>query len=226
MEDLSKQLAAYRLDQGLEQKDVATKLGVTQQTVSNWESGKLPKGPRLEQLKKFLSGDSSPHVSALLAQERKAVYSPDSKHSNGYMEWVKESTAEFYDGFGPDGYGNRNLHDHCDKRINFGATKFDVDYMSNETCVILRFLEHDWLNLAAAGVHSGLLELAAVRELHRQADKTRDHYILMLIGRESMLQWGFKDMQTIATIFGIQIYFAPDAIAAAAKITDIDELPF
>lgn len=51
-------LRTRRAEQGLEQRDVADRLGVTQQTVSKWETGvTIPRAPRIAALASLLDLD-------------------------------------------------------------------------------------------------------------------------------------------------------------------------
>ena len=54
MTPLAQQISAARDAKGWSQRDLATEMGVSQQTIAHWESGGMPRGKRHEKLQTLL----------------------------------------------------------------------------------------------------------------------------------------------------------------------------
>jgi len=206
-DEIRRRLVEYRAEHHLDQKDLALRLGVSQQTISNWESGKPiqsgklprilallkpkatqtiapPRPPTVEGLRDRLD---APEVSLAEAELRRAL--PDDLQ--GYM---------------------------VETRVGLGGITFAVDYASPTVVAEFKFGGQSfrpWLEGA-------VLSLAAIRAIHAQALGPRDHYVVVLIG--SAASAAYRSTTNAAALLGVDVLFAQSATEAAYLIAELEGL--
>lgn len=217
-EDIGKQLARYRVEKSLRQADVAKTLGVTQQTVANWESGKPPKGARLVQLRAYLAGvDDMVGDVPPVKVERPLFFG----HENT-MRRVREIEHEFVEAL------PAALQPHTQAVVPFAGYNWRPDYLSAKVCADLKVIETSLKHesgMIGFAVETSLLTLSTIRAIHRQTGTEREAYSLLLVGPHPGGRWGNAKLQSAASAHGITIYSLPDQFAAAALVADLEYGP-
>lgn len=215
-EDIGKQLARYRVEKSLRQADVAKTLGVTQQTVANWESGKPPKGARLAQLRAWLAGihDYVGDVPPVKV-DRPLFFG----HENA-MRRIRELEEEFI------AVLPEELRQYARGAVPFAGHTWRPDYLSPKVCAELKVIQTGkFENSISYSVERALLDLSTVRAIHLLQSTARETYALLLIGPHPDGRWGHARVQSAAAAHGITIYSLPDQFAAAALVADLEYGP-
>lgn len=208
--DISADLARYRLERNLRQSDVAKALGVTQQTVANWESGKPPKGARLTQLRLYMNGHDHEDIEPVKI-ERPLFFGRDQYHNR-----VHELNQEFIDSLPSE------ASEYVNAQTRFGGYTWRCDYLSPKVCAEIEVQSAGIVDALEHTIETSLLSLAVLRSVHQMINAPREHYALIVIGQHLTGRWGYARLQSAATAFGITIYHVPDPPAAAALVADLE----
>lgn len=215
-EDVGKRLAQYRLDRALRQADVAKALGVTQQTIGNWESGKPPKGARLAQLRIYLAGGHE-YVGDVPPVKLEA---PLFFGHENVQRRIRELEQEFVEVLPED------LRQYAQVSVPFAGYVWRPDYLSPKVCAELKVIQTGkFENSISYHVERSLLDLSTIRAIHILQGAARDTYALLLIGPHPDGRWGHARLQSASAAHGITIYVQPDQYAAAALVADLEYGP-
>lgn len=202
-------LKQYMTDNGLEQKDIAKKLGVTQQSVSLWFHGAIPRQNRLDQIEAMMAG-------------RGSAAAPLVKASNGISATIKDTLAQ---------HADRKLADDLEEEfvlalpeelarntmsvVQHRGLPWKCDYRSPKLC--LQLVLSTSLGLL---VEPHLLRLAAIKAIH--ASEPSEKYMLIVIGGEKDTD---RRLDAICDILGISYMHVLDSVGAAALVADIEYGP-
>ena len=89
-------LKEFRKEHGMEQDDLAKLLGTTQQTISNWESGTMPRANALKRISQVLASYERSHVSTGPQNELAAGLPALEKQSEKPLEKPVDKASEAY----------------------------------------------------------------------------------------------------------------------------------
>jgi transcriptional regulator with XRE-family HTH domain len=215
-EDIGARLLTWRTEKRIDQKQVAKALGVTQQTISNWEGGKPPRGGRLSQLRAYLAGYHE-HAADVPPVEvkRPMFFGLDKARTE-----LQELEQEFFDAL------PEQLRGHSRVTIPFAGFHWRPDYLSPKVCAEIKVLHVGRLESSISySIEHALFCLSTVRAIHTQQQTLREAYALLLIGPHPSGRWGHARLQSAAAAHGITIYTLPDPIAAAALVADLEYGP-
>lgn len=208
MENIGRELALYRTVNNLTQADVAKALGVTQQTIANWEAGRPIRGGRALQLRQYLAGQPVPPPGP---DTLPFINTPTMDPGERY-EQRRAVEAEFSLAL-PEA-----LRQYQDRDVTMGNVKWRPDYLSDKLCAEIKWAVSTH---PPVFIERAVMNLAAIRQIRQGLD----HYALIIIGGEPVKQSGYSKINASAMVLGVDIYFVPDAIAAAALIADLEYGP-
>jgi len=206
-DEIRRRLVEYRAEHHLDQKDLAVRLGVSQQTISNWESGKAIQSGKVSRILALLKVKATQTVEAPRPQTveglRERLDAPETSLAEAELRRALPDDLQGY---------------MVETRVGLGGIGFAVDYASPTVVAEFKFGDQSfrpWLDQA-------VLSLAAIRTIHDQVLAPRDHYVVLLVG--SAPSAGYRPTMNAAAILGVDVLFAQNAGEAAYLIAELEGL--
>lgn len=224
MEELSfaKRLLERRSQLGLSQEDVAKILGVTSQTISNWEAGTVPRKARIAQVEAWIANGaaSTPAPVDLGPPLRDVVVelpTPDAQKLR--MARIRER-AEARDSeratFAAD--LPAPLRQYANPLFTpYKHFKFQRDYLSPHVSAFMVFPTDP-----SASFDNAVLDAAAIRAIDEIGSERRMFNVVIVVGAGPETKAREITLTAIADLVGVGLHFVPDASAAAAVVTELE----
>jgi transcriptional regulator with XRE-family HTH domain len=228
--DLATTLKDFRRDNGLEQDDLAKLLDTTQQTVSNWESGTMPRTGALKKITHLLNnykkdGYTAPSTPAPAQAQSHGNYPTFSSTMLGADEFntrrrVAESLVKIVDR-GPHSPAFSFLQDFKGKMlslipagipheqealIKFQGVQVRADYLTRQVCAEIKYSAHP---ISSPIFDIGILQLNTIRAIHKRQGELRGIYMLIIATQDiTSLQQRTTRLLNLAALHEIQIFIA------------------
>ena len=199
--DIARLLKDLRRQERWEQDDLAKRLGTSQQTVSNWENGTLPRAGALRKLNDLLVELKLPPVSiATIAQ----------------IEGRREE--EVFALITP------GLNYEREAVIQYQGVKLRVDYMSEK--VVAEFKNYHSHTSETTFIQHGLFQLDTVRKVQTILGKARSIYALILMSQQPVDNpIAYNRVMTLGALHDIRVYLAQNAKQTADILQSLEADP-
>ena len=234
----AERLLEHRSDLGLSQEDVGRKLGVSSQTISNWEAGTVPRRARITQVETWMRDGVAPAAEPMtLGAGRLIVPVPESEEVTRLRTQAASLRKKELE--------EANMQRRADRKavrdaelavfrqdltdplrqyaqptpIAYNHIRFVRDYLSPYVSANLVFVSGPM-----ASFDLPTLDLVALKKLDTDKGEKRMFYVLIVIGAAPETQAKEITLTTIASILGVGIHFVPDANAAAAVIVGLEDI--
>ncbi|OXE36928.1 MAG: hypothetical protein CGW95_04915 [Phenylobacterium zucineum] len=232
----AERLLQHRSNLGISQEAVGSILGVSSQTISNWEAGTAPRKSRLAQALTWMASGLVPPVEPaklrseiLSAEEIKEGEATElgrepiviekarrlaswQKRQDEEKQFAEDERSVFKQAI-PDA-----LKQYVDPPVvTYQNLRLPRVYLSPKVSVTMVFPQ----------VHRGLLKhaalvVAALKTLDTEAGHPCKYYALIIAGADSGEQVREASLTTVAGILGIDMYFVPDPLGAAAVVAELE----
>ncbi|MER2552585.1 MAG: helix-turn-helix domain-containing protein [Thauera sp.] len=222
----SKRLIAAREAKGLTQVQLGEKLGVSQQTVAEWEAGRgFPRPARRDRLAEILGieiGLPPRYAGFVAASARENREETKQLRLSGIAEAQKEGTprdgrhrspasameAAFREALPED------LRQYCEASLPFGPNRFLADYMSDKVVAELKMSSM----MLTERLYASLWQLVTLAKLINNR-----RFVLIVIPLNQGRGTIHQRIQAEAWLHGIEIHVADSPERAAQIIVDLEE---
>jgi transcriptional regulator with XRE-family HTH domain len=234
-------LLAHRSLLELSQDQVGDLLGVSSQTVSNWEAGTIPRKARVAQAEAWMAsgkvtkaepvklGDAGPISATPVSKEIEDLRKISATLRKQQLDDAREQRrlerraardAEIKtfvdDLIAP-------LRQHANPPIEvYKHLRLVRDYLSPNLSVKIVFINPD--ALTPPPLEGAVLTAAALKALDVEKSQSRVLNTLVVIGAAPEVQAREISLTAIASLLGVGIHFVPDASAAAAVVIELESI--
>lgn len=226
--DIAGTLKEFRMRNDLEQEDLARLLETTQQTVSNWESGTIPRAKALRRInhlvRNYQPGLPFPPVpekrrlhSAVTEvheigvqeeripfMEAKARFRLNTEATPYAEEFISATIAEL----GPDTPFNTRT------AIRYQGLRFEADFLSDNVCAEIKTSPRG--PMSRTFLDNGIYQLITLRNVFERLNQQRKHFALFILQKEFPARV-MVHLLSSAALHNIHV-FAVSSPAEAAEI--------
>lgn len=219
MVDIANVLKEFRQRTGLEQSDLALKLGVTQQTVSNWESGTVPRPTAMRRIQALVSeqGMEVPFAHMVQAQQQIQTPPPNTIRlgvDNPLMVRNRAFETELFDLL------SENIEFETYAKAEMNGVRMRVDYLSPKVCAEIKHVRHPGMSSL---IDLGILQLSTVRKIHERSSHLRKHYVLLIVPIDPATPVRSTRVFNLAALHDISAVIAFTPEQCAAILTDFEK---
>lgn len=247
--DIATTLKEFRSEHGLEQEDVARMCETTQQTVSNWETGTVPRSAALRKINHMLVNyrpgktldpiapkptfdprivevheievRSEHETRHAMAKALVDLTAPPGARHSPTLEAHRETQLKFEDALARELGGKVEYR--FGARIEHQAIRYSVDYLSDKICAELKIAfdpRNSWQR-----IENGILRLVVIREILKREGRGPEKFMLVLveIGKSSTERTlAINRAYSLASLLGIELLISFSPEDAAEALADIE----
>lgn len=234
----AERLLAHRSLLELSQEQVGNLLGVSPQTISNWEAGTVPRKARIAQVETWITSGKAPKAEPVALGSGTPLYqvpvSQEVQDLRNAAETLRKKQLE-----------DTKLQRRIERKAARDAEvavfvqdlteplrqyasppvtpykhiKFHRDYLSSKISANLVF------HVSATDTYDlATLDIVALKKLDSNNNEKRLFYVLIVVGADPSAQAKEITLTAIADLLGVGIHFVPDANAAAAVIVQLEDI--
>lgn len=232
--DIASTLKEFRSNNGLEQEDLAKLLDTTQQTISNWESGTMPRSGALKRINHLLRtykkgeppvpyvelsaaqsseigqggrhGGVHPTMSSTMIQPEEVAPQP-SRDGPLLMRNVSPTAHDAQSFF-------RAIMEEADARLNlrqrvpidFQGLRLSPDLLGSGVCAEIRYFAGPFPG--AIYTDNSIFQLASIRKIHKLKGEERPVYALIVCtpANSPLAPRTYNRLLTTAALHDVEVY--------------------
>jgi len=241
MNDIAAALKEFRQQNNLEQDDLARMLDTTQQTVSNWEKGTVPRAGALRRIAHMLRNyeggkplpplPSKPVFDASITEIHEVAPGFQSPPDPPQLETTPRLSLHHQRQHAQNRFEQElearllanGVAFEQDARAQHAGVTFHADYLSERVCAEFRYLPAH-VHFSFRFVDMGLFQLSTLRKIHRRSGQERDYYVLLLLYNvaDGINTRILSRATALAMLDDIHTIVAHDPEQAAAALLDIE----
>lgn len=196
--DIAQLLKDVRRQQHWEQEDLAKRLDTSQQTVSNWENGTLPRAGALRRINELLGELKLPPVSV------STIAKIEIRREEEVFEQLSPAL----------GYQREAV-------IQYQGVKLRVDYMTPR--VVAEFKNYHSHTGETTFLQNAIFQLDTVRKVQTLHGAAREIYTLILMSQQPVENpVAYNRLMTLGALHDVQVFLAQNAKQVADILQNLE----